>query len=146
MYNSIVGHLFTVLCVWYREILSDHWEGVGRVIGGGNGKQSRMGLAEKPNVSRAHAIMGQKNWNKRAIGLPYWWDLALSLAFPSRRTPGWSGCSCLHFPTDGTSDGKELSMQPRMGWPGRGCQGYSSLGVLDRMSSDTETCHSSKIV
>ena len=26
----------------------------------GNGKQSRMGLAEKLNASRAHRIMGQK--------------------------------------------------------------------------------------
>ena len=33
-----------------------------------------------------------------------------------------------------------------LGWPGRGWQGYSSLGVLEGMSSEAEACHSSKIV
>ena len=33
-----------------------------------------------------------------------------------------------------------------LGWPGRGWQGHSSLGVLDGTGSEAEACHSSKIV
>ena len=33
-----------------------------------------------------------------------------------------------------------------LGWPGRAWQGYSSLGVLEGMTSEEEACHSSKIV
>ena len=32
------------------------------------------------------------------------------------------------------------------GWPGRGQQSYSSLGVLEGTSSEAEACRSSKIV
>ena len=32
------------------------------------------------------------------------------------------------------------------GWPGRGWQGYSSLGVLEETDSEAEACYSSKIV
>ena len=42
--------------------------------------------------------------------------------------------------------GRNLGCSLGLGWPGRGWQGYSFLGVLEGMSSEAEACHSSKIV
>ena len=42
------------------QITGEKWEGAVGGVCQGYGKQSRTGLAEKLNVSRAHGIMGEK--------------------------------------------------------------------------------------
>lgn len=51
----------------------------------------------------------------------------------------------LPFPRDGTVDGTELRVQPRVGLAQQRVGGYS-LGVLEGTGSGAAACHSSRIV
>ena len=101
----------------------------------GNSKQPRMGSAEKLNAS---IPLGSK---KRPVSLARW--LLGSDSLPQGYLDNHAAVACISqqivFWMEGNS-GRSL------GWPGRGRQGYSSLGVLEGRTSEAENCHSSKIV
>ena len=127
---------------WYREIWSDHW--------GGGERDSRRRLPK--------AMVNSLGWDWLRSWMPPEYMELWTRRFKIKgvqRLAVWvlpQGClddraaaACISQQTVFCM-GRNSGCSPGSGWPGRGWQGYPSLGVLEGTSSEAEACHSSKIV
>ena len=133
-------HIFTLLFLppgwpwqWYRKIWSDQWGGVGRDCRRRLPKTMVNSLGQdwlRNWMPQVHIHLWAKRFKQKEDRV---WLFSL-------RTPGWSCCSSLHFPKDGILAGRKNSRCGlRLGWPGRGWQGYYySLGALKGRGSEIE--------
>ena len=107
----------------------------------GNCGQSRAGLSEKLNASRAHG-----NKKGGALWLLSWFSLRLWLMgswalLPRGYVDDPAAAACISqwmVFCLGRNSGRSLEL----GWPGRGWQVYS-VGVLEGSGFEAEACHSS---
>ena len=99
----------------------------------GNGKQSRMGWLRSWMPPEHRCVRRFEIKEGLSVLLPrVCRDDPAAAACLSQRMVFWMG--------------RNSRCTIGSGWPGRGWKGYSSLGVLERMSYEAEACHSSKIV